>query len=270
MLVAGGLLVAAVIGFSLRYAWWRPPVDYRYPRILMYHMIAEPRPRARFNGLRVSPREFEWQLRWLRRNGWTSCTVSELLDMAPRLPQKAFAITFDDGYEDNLLRALPLLKEYQCKATLYLVVDRFDRDWSVQRKAHHDEGELKREPKLSDAQVRELLDSGCIELGSHSLTHPNFAHLGTDAAFRELAGSRRQLEQRFAVPVRSFAYPFGIYRPEIVSLASRAGYSSAVTTREGIDNPGDRDCMALSRIKISGKDNRLAFRMRMRGGHRGW
>jgi peptidoglycan/xylan/chitin deacetylase (PgdA/CDA1 family) len=270
MWVVGGLLGAAVTVFSLRYAWWRPPVDYRFPRILMYHMISEPRPRARFNGLRVSPRDFEWQLRWLRRTGWTSYTVSELLDLAPRLPRKAFAITFDDGYADNLLQALPLLKEYQCKATLYLVVERFDRDWSVQRKPHHNEGELKREPKLSDAQVREMLDSGCIELGSHSLTHPDFARLGADAALQELAGSRRQLEQRFAVPVRSFAYPFGIYRADTVSLAAQAGYSSAVTTREGIDNPAERDCMALRRIKISGKDNRLAFRMRMRGGRRGW
>jgi peptidoglycan/xylan/chitin deacetylase (PgdA/CDA1 family) len=269
MLVAAGLIVVTVVWFSLRYAWWRPAVDYRFPRILMYHMIAEPRPRARFNGLRVSPRSFEWQLRWLRRQGWTSFTVSELLDMAPQLPHKAFAITFDDGYADNLLQALPLLQKYRCKATLYLVVDRFDRDWSVQRKAHHDEGELRREPKLSDAQVGQLLESGCIELASHSMTHANFANLGRDAAFRELADSRRALEQRFAVPVRSFAYPFGIYRPELTALAGRAGYQSAVTTREGIDNPADWNRMALRRIKISGKDNRLAFRMRMRGGRRG-
>ena len=95
-----------------------------------------------------------------------------------RFPRSLFAITFDDGYADNLLQALPLLQKYQCKATLYLVVDRFDRDWSMQRKKHHDEAELKREAKLSDQQVQELLDSGCIELGSHSMTHANFLQHG--------------------------------------------------------------------------------------------
>jgi len=267
------VLLAILLGlvwFSLRYAWWRPAVDYRYPRILMYHMIAAPRPGARFNGLRVSPQLFERQLRWLSAQGWHSFTVSELLAQADTLPEKSFAITFDDGYADNLLRALPLLKKYRCKATLYLVVDRFDRDWSMQRKKHHDEAELKREAKLSDQQVQELLDSGCIELGSHSMTHANFLRIDSEAVRRELLESRNALEKRFGVSVGSFAYPFGLYHPEQVGLVKQAGYSSAVTTREGIENPGSWQALELQRIKISGKDNWLAFLLRMRGGRRGW
>jgi peptidoglycan/xylan/chitin deacetylase (PgdA/CDA1 family) len=165
---------------------------------------------------------------------------------------------------------LPLLKKYQCKATLYLVVDRFDRDWSMQRKQHHDEGELKGEEKLSDQQVQELLESGCVELGSHSMTHPNFLRIESEAVRWELEESRRALEQRFAVSVSSFAYPFGLYRPEQVELVKQAGYSSAVTTREGIENADSWQPLELRRIKISGKDSWLAFLLRMRGGRRGW
>jgi peptidoglycan/xylan/chitin deacetylase (PgdA/CDA1 family) len=262
------LLVAA--WFSLRYAWWRPPVDYCCPRILMYHMISEPRPGARFKGLRVAPHMFEKQLRWLSQQGWHSFTVSELLDAGRELPDKSFAITFDDGYADNLQQALPLLRKYHCKATLYLVVDRFDRDWSVQRKAHHDEGELRREAKLSDAQVHELLDSGCIELGSHSMTHADFTQLGPEAVSSELAESKAALETCFGVAVSSFAYPFGRYRAEQVELVRRAGYTNAVTVREGIDSAGAWQPLELRRIKISGRDNWLAFLLRMRGGRRGW
>jgi peptidoglycan/xylan/chitin deacetylase (PgdA/CDA1 family) len=271
------MIVAVLLGvflglvwFSLRYAWWRPALDYRYPRILMYHMIATPRPGARFNGLRVSPQRFERQLRWLSAQGWRSFTMSELLARAGTLPEKAFAITLDDGYADNLLQALPLLKKYRCKATLYLVVDRFDRDWSTQRKKYHDEGELKGEAKLSDQQVRELLESGCVELGSHSMTHANFLCIESAAVRWELEESRRELEKRFAVSVSSFAYPFGLYRPEQVELVKQAGYSSAVTTREGIENADSWQPLELRRIKISGKDSWLAFLLRMRGGRRGW
>jgi peptidoglycan/xylan/chitin deacetylase (PgdA/CDA1 family) len=268
-MILAALLVAGALWFSLRYAWWRPPVDRRFPRILMYHMIADARPGARFNGLRVAPQMFERQLRWLSEQGWHSFTVSELVQQAGSLPAKAFAITFDDGYADNLHRALPLLRKYRCKATLYLVVERLGRDWSVQRKAHHNQGELGREPKLSDAQVRELLDSGCFELGSHSLTHANFERLDEEAVRRELVASKQELEQRFGRPVTSFAYPFGLYRPAQVALVEQAGYRSAVTTREGIDNPGRWNPLELRRIKISGKDNWLAFVLRMRGGRRG-
>ena len=263
-------IVCGLLWFSLRYAWWRPAVDAAWPRILMYHMIAEPRAGARFNGLRVSPAMFERQLRWLQQNGWRSFTVSELIEAAGKLPEKAFAITFDDGYADNLLEALPLLQKYHCKATLYLVVDRFDRDWSVARKAHHDSGELMREAKLSDAQVQTLLDSGCFELGSHSMTHANFLLLDQAAAQQELMDSKRALAQRFGVEVNSFAWPFGLYRADQVQQAAQSGYVSAVTTAEGIESPEVWRPLQLKRIKISGKDNWLAFRLRLRSGRRGW
>ena len=263
------LFALAVAWFSWRYAWWRPTADMRFPRILMYHMIAEPVAGARFNGLRVSPSMFEQQLSWLKNNKWKSFTVSELVDQADRLPDKAFAITFDDGYADNATRALPLLQQYGCKATLYLVVDRHNRDWSRTRKAHHDSEELKGVAKLSDEQVETLLASGCFELGAHTLTHPDFLKLDEATVQRELVDAKRQLEQRFGVPVRSFAYPFGLYRPEQVELVREAGYDSAVTVAEGIDSPASWNPLELLRIKISGRDGMFAFRQRMRTGRRG-
>jgi peptidoglycan/xylan/chitin deacetylase (PgdA/CDA1 family) len=265
------LVGAAVLAWlSLKYAWWRRAASAAWPRVLMYHMISPPRAGARFNGLRVAPAMFERQLRWLRDHGWQSFTVSELVESGGALPHKCFAITFDDGYADNLHVALPLLQKYRCKATLYLVVDRFDRDWSVERKAHHNDGELMREPRLSDEQVQAMLDSGCVELGSHSMTHANFLYLDLAATRRELAESRQALEARFGVPVKSFAWPFGLYRPEQVPLAQEAGYSSAVTVSEGIESPARWQPLQLRRIKISGKDNWLSFRLRLRTGRKGW
>jgi len=264
------LLPALAAGwFSWRYAWWRPTVDLRFPRILMYHMISEAVPAAHFNGLRVSPSKFEQQLRWLKDNGWQSFTVSELFDQPGQLPDKCFAISFDDGYADNATQALPLLQQYHCKATLYLVVDRHNRDWSRARKAHHDNDELKDIAKLSDEQVDILLASGCFELGAHTLTHPNFLKLDDVALRHELVESKRQLEQRFNVPVGSFAYPFGLYHPQQILSVREAGYHSAVTVREGIDNPKNCNPLELARVKISGRDGMLAFRQRMRTGRRG-
>jgi peptidoglycan/xylan/chitin deacetylase (PgdA/CDA1 family) len=262
-----GLLL---LWFSLKYAWWRPAADPAWPRLLLYHMISAPRPGARFNGLRVAPEMFERQLRWLREHGWHSFTVSELVESSANLPARSFAITFDDGYADNLHAALPVLRKYGCKATLYLVVDRCGRDWSVARKAHHSGGELMHEPKLDDDQVRIMLASGCIELGSHSMTHPNFLDLDTAQALGELRASKQELERRFGVTIKSFAWPFGLFRDDQLPLLAQAGYSSAVTVEEGIESPRYWRAHRLRRIKISGRDNWLAFRLRLRGGRRGW
>jgi peptidoglycan/xylan/chitin deacetylase (PgdA/CDA1 family) len=127
-----------------------------------------------------------------------------------------------------------------------------------------------REPKLDDGQVRAMLASGRIELGSHSMTHPNFLDLDAGQALNEMRASKQALEQRFGVAVTSFAWPFGLYRPDQLPLLAEAGYSSAVTVEEGVESPRSWNPYRLRRIKISGRDNWLAFRLRLRGGRRGW
>ena len=95
---------------SARYSWWRSTVSYALPRVLMYHMIAPPRRGARFNGMRVSPEAFEWQLKWLRNNGFEFLSMSQLIGDA--VPERSVAITFDDGFEDNFTAGFPLIKKY--------------------------------------------------------------------------------------------------------------------------------------------------------------
>lgn len=268
-----GMAVAALwlLWFSHRYAWWRPATDWQRPRILMYHMVQAHRPGTRFNGLRVTPANFEQQVCWLHERGFTFLTVSELWERRHNLPARPVVITFDDGYADNLHHALPVLERYNACATVYVVVDRHDRDWSTYKKAHHDSGELVREPKLSDDELRQLVASGRIEIGSHTLTHCNLAKTAEADKHIELTESRRLLQALTGQPVKSFAYPFGIYGLDDIRAAREAGYETAVTTVEGVEdfNPLPEP-LELKRVKISGKDNRLAFVMRMRGGRRGW
>ena len=265
-----GATATAGLWFSSRFAWWRPTVSVRFPRVLMYHMIQAPRSRAGFNGLRVSPEMFEQQLAWLRSDNWTFRFVSELSDNWESLPDRCVALTFDDGYRDNFTAALPLLEKYNARATLYLVWDRSGLDWSRNKKAHHDSGELRDEPKLSDIQVEQMLASGRIELGGHTITHLNMARADRETKRQELVEGRQLLEDRFGVAVRSFAYPFGLYATGDTGLVREAGYSNAVTTHPGIDSTTQPDRFQLRRVKISGRESMRGFRLRMRTGWRAW
>ncbi|CAN0604143.1 unnamed protein product, partial [Ectocarpus sp. 12 AP-2014] len=195
----GALILVAVV-LSRRFAWWRGTVDYRHPRILMYHMVREPAPGAKFNKLRVRPQDFARQVQFLSEDGWYFATMAELAK-PDELPEKTVVLTFDDGYEDNLVHADPVLARYDARATLYLVEDRFDRDWSTYKKAHHDSGELGREPKLQDQQLEEMLASGRWELGGHTRTHANLAKLDEAQRETEIAGARQALASRFGVAV---------------------------------------------------------------------
>lgn len=270
--VAGLALLAAgiaLLAFCWRFAWWRRTVPYRHPRILMYHMVAPALPGGRFNKLRVHPAAFERQLRRLVAQGWRFVLLSELSAGSGAANEKTVALTFDDGYRDNFLAAHPLLAKYGAKATLFLVADRGGRDWSTAKNPRHAEGELGREAKLRDADVRTMLASGVWELGAHTRTHALLPSLDAAGRRREIAGGKADLEREFDAAVGSFAYPFGIFGQADREAVAAAGYRWAVTTNPGISKDLAAEAHALKRIKVSGKDGAFAFALRLRTGRRG-
>ena len=157
-----------VLLFSLKYAWWAPSINKNETRIMMYHMISDQRANSKKSGLRVSPNMFEKHLEYFSNNGWTFIKMSEIEEYDNS--EKVVAITFDDGYLDNYTQAYPLLKKYNACATLYLVVDRHDNDWSIKKNPKHNKGILAKEKKLSDDQIQEMILSGVFELGGHTLS----------------------------------------------------------------------------------------------------
>lgn len=248
---------------SIRCAWWGKTIDYSKPRILMYHSISKATRKHKFRGLRVSPDNFEQQIRWLSEQGWTFITMSELYSTSG---PKRVAITFDDGFEDNYKNALPILKKYSAKATIYLVSDRHNNDWSSKKKKKHNSGELAKEPKLKDQQVYEMIESGIFELGGHTKTHCNLHNISHEEKLKEINTDRKNMMQQYNSELSSFAYPFGIYSQEDIQLVKEAGYTTAVTVEDGIadlDKPFE-----LARIKVSGKEAMFSFKLRLRTGKR--
>jgi peptidoglycan/xylan/chitin deacetylase (PgdA/CDA1 family) len=262
------LIPMAGLWLSLRYAWWRRALPWNRPRVLMYHMVTPHPPGTRYRGLRVPPETFERQLAWLGAQRIHFATMRQLADGSA--PSRSVVLTFDDGYADNFHAVTPLLLKYGARATLYLVAVRDDgTDWSARKKSHHNSGELVREPKLTDDEVREMLAAGCWELGAHTLTHPLLTALSDDERRTEIAGSRQKLEQTFGVPVETFAYTFGIWGEADRAAVKEAGFTTAVTTDPGAPMVPPVDPLAVPRIKISGREGMLAFRLRVRTGRRG-
>ena len=189
---------------SLKYAWWAPSIDLKHTRIMMYHMISEQLNSGKKSGLRVSPDMFEKQLKWFTDNNWKFIKMSEIEKYKDH--EKVVAITFDDGYEDNYLKALPLLKKYKACATLYLVLDRNNNDWSIKKNPKHNSGALVRETKVSDEQIFKMLDSDVFELGGHTITHPYLLNADTKEKEREILGCKTELEAKFNTNVKNSTF----------------------------------------------------------------
>jgi peptidoglycan/xylan/chitin deacetylase (PgdA/CDA1 family) len=87
---------------------------------------------------------------------------------------------------------------------------------------------------LGVADVKELAKCELVEVGSHSMTHPLLCALSENQQEAEIQGSKTMLENLMGRPVKSFAYPYGVYEGTSTTLGivKRLGYACACSTQE--------------------------------------
>jgi peptidoglycan/xylan/chitin deacetylase (PgdA/CDA1 family) len=111
------------------------------------------------------------------------------------------------------------------------------------------------------SELREMADSGLVEVGSHTVTHPLLASVTDSEVWQELVTSRSQIEEGLRREVRIFCFPNGKptdYRPNHLQLVKEAGYNSAVVTRFEMAFSGS-DVYELPRMGISAATDILSF-----------
>ena len=215
--------------------------------VLMYHTID----RSGWK-LAVPPETFARQMNYLARNT-TVVPLSDVVLYAKKekmLPSSAVAVTFDDGYEDVLTEALPILERHHIPATVFIPSDlsvRTDPDGR---------------PRLDEEGVRSLDRSPLITIGSHAMTHRKFTELSPEDMKREAEGSAEALARVTGERPRFFAYPFGARPPEAERAVRDAGYDAAFGITEGTIRPGD-DLSRLKRVQVDGTMGPLLFRLRL-------
>ena len=260
-------LFVIIIFFSLKFSWWRKNISYSYPRVLMYHMISEhlPKKQSKFNRLRVKPSDFEKQLIWLKKKNFKSFTLTELSELE-NIPAKSVVLTFDDGYEDNFTKAFPLLKKYEFKATIYIVLNRFNQNWATDKDLNQASNELNSEKMLSNEQIKEMLYSRLIEIGSHTLDHVNLPKLNKEEKKKQIIESKKQIENVFNIKCNSFAYPFGFFDEDSVKIVNEANYTNATTTVNSVFDKNKYTNFEIPRIMISGRQGLFSFILKIKKG----
>ncbi len=114
--------------------------------------------------------------------------------------------------------------------------------------------------------ILELDRDGTLRFEAHSLTHPNLPALGEAEAKEEIAGAKRELENRLGRLVRAFSYPSGLYGEREEKIAADAGYRIALTCEPGV-NKRSTNRFALRRRQVDARDSLLDFRAKLGGGH---
>ena len=232
-------LVMLAVSAALSVFVYRLPQPVREPMpVLMYHhMVPEGQD---CNAMTITPGKFRADLDIILAKGYTPVLPGELAAGAP-LPEKPILITFDDGYRSNYDLVYPILREYGVKACISIIVLMPD---------------LPTDNFCTWEQLREMTDSGLVEVGSHSYRlhnlgedKGNYEKDGTNGVERRPGESDGDFQARVLDDIQKshdriaaelgsdtcFAYPFGCTDPDAKALVDALFPVSLMTVPQCAD-----------------------------------
>lgn len=215
-------------------------------RVLGYHAIGRLIPGDPY-GLSVAPAEFLRQME-AAADGRFGALVSlggARLDGRDR----EFCVTFDDGFQDTLTTAAPILARLRVPFTACVTPGLLDSG----------------RPYLSWSELQELAKVPGCEIGAHGLTHARLTALDDAALARELSESRRRLEDAIGRTVTVMTWPHGAADRRAAAAARAAGFTRAGCSLYGLNASG-REPLLLKRVEITGFDSARDFSAKCSGG----
>ena len=159
------------------------------------------------------------------------------------------AVSFDDGYKDNLYNVAPVMERYSIPFTVFVTASNINKNCSIY---------------LTPSELRELSSFQFVTIGSHGLTHNRLTECDSDMLRNELVSSRHFLEDITGNAVTTLAYPHGAVDKRVKDAAGKAGYLLAACSRFDI-NDASRDPLLLCRTEITGNDSVRVFQQKLHG-----
>ena len=215
---------------------------------MYYHGVAE-----------VQREQFRQQMEWL-----TSKTkVVPLTEVAsPSASGWRTCITFDDAL-DSVRGVIPILRDLGLPATLFVVSGNLGRkpQWEMPP-GHADARESLMTPEQLQALPRQL-----IQIGSHTVSHPNLVNLPGNEVWRELYASKRDLEDLLGDGLDTLSVPFGKYNRATLQIARAVGYKHVLTCEPEVLSAGSRP-FEIGRSKVTPEDWAIEFSLKTAGAYR--
>lgn len=217
--------------------------------VLMYHHILPESLLADqpYNAAVISFESFKAQMKWLKDSGWTALTLDEFhqaMTSDEPLPEKSFAITFDDGYASNLFFAFPTLNRYGFPAAEFIITANLEeetRKWDGK--------------KLSWKDVEAI--SGLFSIHSH--THafhqmedgkPLLTVRSDEEIQADLDFAWEEIDRHVQPGLRAFAYPYGVSTESTMEILKNQDVKLAFTTTEGYATQAS-DLLLIPRFSIT-------------------
>ena len=242
--------------------------------ILSYHEIADKSETLDPN-YAVTPEHFKEQIHWLTQNGYYFISIDDIINYRKsqkKLPKKSVLITFDDGYNSVYTNAFPIIKKYKIPVVIALVGSWLKAKENVDFDGHV----IERSKFLSQQEIKEMIDSGLVEIASHSydlhrgiLGNPQGnmqsavvtrqwlatqKHYENEKSYRQrifsdLSQNSTFLEHYTGQKPRVVVWPYGRYNKTVRTIAQELGMPIGLTLDDG-SNTKETPLWGMRRILV--------------------
>jgi peptidoglycan/xylan/chitin deacetylase (PgdA/CDA1 family) len=200
----------------------KAPCNQCVPIIVYHHVYHDGSPELKVVSQKsqagiIGAGEFRRQLEYTFNEGWEPVTTSQIIEWLEgksKLPAKAFAIHFDNGWADTLTVAASIMNEYNLRGTVFPITDGIDaasQGTLPVTVCTSTEG-VTTKPFLTWDGVRQLLEGGW-EIGAHTASHCKMGDLhstgGDKSILQEVEKSNNAFRRELGFTPKHFAYPSG-------------------------------------------------------------
>lgn len=221
----------------------------------LYHRFGD----SRYPSTNISLEDFRAHLQILKENNYQVLTLGDLtarLAAGKPLPERTAALSVDDVYRSFLDEALPLLKEFNYPATLFISSSLVGG------------GDY-----LTWQEIKRLAEGG-FEIGNHSARHDYLLERQEGESRQEwrrrvsqdLTTAQQEFERHLGFRPELFAYPYGEYNPELMELVRTLGFRAAFGQQSGVISAA-QDPFSLPRFPMAGpyaEPEKFQARVKMR------
>ncbi|MDR1364310.1 MAG: polysaccharide deacetylase family protein [Oscillospiraceae bacterium] len=204
--------------------------------IIMYHGLVKEKKFE--NALFINVDLFEEDLKYLIKNNFNSIFVKDLINYVYEdvpLPENPIMITFDDGYSNNFLYGLPLLKKYNQKIVFSPIGDCIGNSTENFQYVTWD-------------QIKEMVETGLVEIQNHSYNTHNlkerkdclkmkykFCKKYEEELKIDVMKFQKSVFEHLGQTPEAFVYPFDILCFEAKSILKCLGFKTTFSCKEKIN-----------------------------------
>lgn len=192
----------------------------------LHRVTEEQSKQERMRPYEITPARLESLIKEYKGNGYEFVSMEEVAErMKGKNGKKFVAVTLDDGYANNYEVAYPIFKKFNVPFCIYICRGMITGERKEDNIEHYQ--------MMSIEQLKQLDKESLCTLGGHTNSHVRLSTLSKELQTQEIYGCKLWLEDILGHTIKDYAFPYGDYNANSLSILSECGITRSVAAWGG-------------------------------------